>query len=50
MGVEIVRRDVVAFLRENGGLPAEVGVDISGEKMAMQRVKDAAEKVVRLAQ
>jgi multidrug efflux pump subunit AcrB len=29
-GVEIVRRDVVGYLRDSGGLPASVNVDISG--------------------
>jgi multidrug efflux pump subunit AcrB len=30
VGVEIVRNDVVAYLRESGALPASVNVDISG--------------------
>ncbi|MFZ9054104.1 MAG: efflux RND transporter permease subunit [Woeseiaceae bacterium] len=40
-GVEIVRRDVVAFLRESGGLPASVNVDISGASDQLDATKAA---------
>jgi multidrug efflux pump subunit AcrB len=40
-GVEIVRRDVVAFLRESGGLPASVSVDISGAGDQLDATKAA---------
>jgi multidrug efflux pump subunit AcrB len=40
-GVEIVRRDVVAFLRQSGGLPASVNVDISGASDQLDATKAA---------
>jgi multidrug efflux pump subunit AcrB len=40
-GVEIVRRDVVAFLRDSGGLPASVNVDISGASDQLDATKAA---------
>ncbi len=38
-GVEIVRRDVVAYLRDSGTLPASVNVDISGASDQLDATK-----------
>lgn len=40
-GVEIVRRDVVAYLRESGALPASVSIDISGASDQLDATKAA---------
>jgi multidrug efflux pump subunit AcrB len=40
-GVEIVRNDVVAYLRETGALPASVNVDISGASDQLDATKAA---------
>ena len=40
-GVEIVRRDVVAHLRESGALPASVSIDISGASDQLDATKAA---------
>ena len=40
-GVEIVRNDVVAYLRESGGLPANVSIDISGASDQLDATKAA---------
>jgi multidrug efflux pump subunit AcrB len=40
-GVEIVRRDVVGYLRESGGLPANVNTDISGASDQLDATKAA---------
>jgi multidrug efflux pump subunit AcrB len=40
-GVEIVRNDVVAYLRESGALPASVNVDISGASDQLDATKAA---------
>ncbi len=40
-GVEIVRRDVVGYLRESGGLPATVNIDISGASDQLDATKAA---------
>ncbi|MDJ0751390.1 MAG: efflux RND transporter permease subunit [Woeseiaceae bacterium] len=40
-GVEIVRNDVVAYLRESGGLPASVNIDISGASDQLDATKAA---------
>ena len=40
-GVEIVRKDVVAYLRETGALPASVNVDISGASDQLDATKAA---------
>ena len=41
VGVEIVRDDVVAYLRESGALPANVNVDISGASDQLDATKAA---------
>ncbi|MGB5164629.1 MAG: efflux RND transporter permease subunit [Woeseiaceae bacterium] len=41
VGVEIVRNDVVAYLRESGALPANVNVDISGASDQLDATKAA---------
>ena len=41
VGVEIVRDDVVAYLRESGALPASVNVDISGASDQLDATKAA---------
>jgi multidrug efflux pump subunit AcrB len=41
VGVEIVRNDVVAYLRESGALPASVNVDISGASDQLDATKAA---------
>ena len=41
VGVEIVRNDVVAYLRESGALPASVNVDISGAGDQLDATKAA---------
>ena len=41
VGVEIVRNDVVAYLRETGGLPASVNVVISGASDQLDATKAA---------
>ncbi|MDJ0700752.1 MAG: efflux RND transporter permease subunit [Woeseiaceae bacterium] len=38
-GVEIVRRDVVAYLRDSGELPASVNIDISGASDQLDATK-----------
>ncbi|MFK8032192.1 MAG: efflux RND transporter permease subunit [Gammaproteobacteria bacterium] len=40
-GVEIVRRDVVRYLRESGGLPNVVNIDISGASDQLDATKAA---------
>ncbi|MEO1244249.1 MAG: efflux RND transporter permease subunit [Pseudomonadota bacterium] len=40
-GVEIVRRDVVAYLRDSGELPANVNIDISGASDQLDATKAA---------
>ena len=40
-GVEIVRRDVVAYLRDSGALPASVNIDISGASDQLDATKAA---------
>jgi len=40
-GVEIVRQDVVAYLRESGALPASIGIDISGASDQLDATKAA---------
>ena len=40
-GVEIVRNDVVAYLRDTGGLPSSVNVDISGASDQLDATKSA---------
>jgi len=40
-GVEIVRRDVVAYLRDSGALPASVSIDISGASDQLDATKAA---------
>jgi len=40
-GIEIVRRDVIAHLRESGGFPASVNVDISGAGDQLDATKAA---------
>ena len=40
-GVEIVRNDVVKYLRETGGLPASVNIDISGASDQLDATKAA---------
>ncbi len=40
-GVEIVRRDVVAHLRDSGALPASVNIDISGASDQLDATKAA---------
>jgi multidrug efflux pump subunit AcrB len=40
-GVEIVRRDVISYLRDSGGLPASVNVDISGASDQLDATKAA---------
>jgi multidrug efflux pump subunit AcrB len=40
-GVEIVREDVIGYLRETGSLPAEVSVDISGASDQLDATKAA---------
>jgi multidrug efflux pump subunit AcrB len=40
-GVEIVRRDVIGYLRETGGLPASIRVDISGASDQLDATKAA---------
>ena len=41
VGVEVVRNDVVAYLRESGALPANVNVDISGASDQLDATKGA---------
>ena len=40
-GVDIVRNDVVAYLRESGGIPAAVGIEISGASDQLDATKAA---------
>ncbi len=40
-GVEIVRQDVIGHLRETGGLPAEISVEISGASDQLDATKAA---------
>ena len=40
-GVEIVRKDVIGYLRETGGLPAEISVEISGASDQLDATKAA---------
>ncbi len=40
-GVEIVQRDVIGYLRESGGLPANVSVEISGASDQLDATKAA---------
>jgi multidrug efflux pump subunit AcrB len=40
-GVSIVREDVIGYLRDTGGLPAEVSVDISGASDQLDATKKA---------
>ena len=41
VGVEVVRNDVVAYLRESGALPSSVNVDISGASDQLDATKAA---------
>ncbi len=40
-GVDMVRNDVVAYLRESGGIPAAVGIEISGASDQLDATKAA---------
>jgi multidrug efflux pump subunit AcrB len=40
-GVEIVRRDVVGHLRDTGGIPAGISIDISGASDQLQATQEA---------
>ncbi len=40
-GVEIVREDVIEHLRENGGIPAGVSIDLSGASDQLQATQEA---------
>ncbi len=40
-GVEIVRRDVLGYLRETGGIPANVSIDITGASDQLEATQEA---------